>query len=64
MKASRARISLSGLKTGGGAVWMVHVPSLWRLHHDQAEDGWVDATGYVRPCYDYFTVFIVFPEAM
>jgi hypothetical protein len=30
-----------------------------RLHRDQIEDGRVDATGYVRPCYAYFIVFYV-----
>jgi hypothetical protein len=30
-----------------------------RLHRDQVEDGWVDATGCVRPDYHYFAVFYV-----
>jgi hypothetical protein len=38
---------------------MVHVASSWRLHRVEAEDGWVDATDHVRPCYPYFVVFIV-----
>jgi hypothetical protein len=37
---------------------MVHVASLRRSHGVEAEDGWVDATGYIRPCYPNFAVFI------
>jgi hypothetical protein len=36
-----------------------YVASLWRLHGDEAEDGWVDATGCVRPIYRKIAVFIV-----
>jgi hypothetical protein len=32
VKASRARVSQSDLKIGGGAAQMVHVTSPWRLH--------------------------------
>jgi hypothetical protein len=38
---------------------MVHVASSWRLHRGQVEDGWVDVTGYFRPCYPCFVVFLV-----
>jgi hypothetical protein len=51
VEASRARISQSGLKTGGGVTWMVYVTSSWGLHHDQVEDGRVDAMSYVGACY-------------
>jgi hypothetical protein len=30
-----------------------------RLRRRQVEEGWVDATGYIRPCYPTFTVFNV-----
>jgi hypothetical protein len=59
VEASRARVSQSGLKSGGGVVWMVHVSSSQRLRGDEAEDGWVDAIGYVGPCYPYFIIFTV-----
>jgi hypothetical protein len=51
MKVSRARISQSSLKTGGGAARMVDVTSSRRLCRGQVEDGWVDAMGCVRSCY-------------
>jgi hypothetical protein len=38
---------------------MVHVASSRRLHQVEAEDGQLDAMGCVRPCYPYFTVFIL-----
>jgi hypothetical protein len=60
MEVSQFMFSKSGLKTCGGVTWMVHVTSSQRLHRDQVKDGWVDVTGYVRPCYHYFTVFHVF----
>jgi hypothetical protein len=59
MKASRVRVSQNSLKTGGGVVRMVHVALLWRLCRDQIKNRWVDAMGYVRPCYPYFVVFFV-----
>jgi hypothetical protein len=38
---------------------VVHVaPSGW-LRRDQVENGWIDVTGYVGPCYPYFTVFYI-----
>jgi hypothetical protein len=59
VEASQARIYQSDLKTGGGATRMVHVVSLLRLHRVEAEDGWVDAAGYVRPFYPNFIIFYV-----
>jgi hypothetical protein len=59
VETSRVRVLQYGLKTGGGAVRMVHVTSSRRLHRVKAEDGWVDATGYIGPFYPYFVVFIV-----
>jgi hypothetical protein len=58
-EASRARIFLSGLKTGGGAAWMVHITSLQRLRLAEAEDGLVDAMRYIRLFYPNFTIFHV-----
>jgi hypothetical protein len=59
VEVSRARISRSGLKTGGGATQMVHVASSWRSCRNQVEDGRVDTTGCIGSCYPYFAVFIV-----
>jgi hypothetical protein len=59
LKASRARLSQSSLKIGAGAVWMVHVASLQRSRGDEAEDGWVDATGCIRLFYLNFVIFVV-----
>jgi hypothetical protein len=38
---------------------VVHVALSQRLRWSQLEDGWVDATGCVRPCYPTFIVFNV-----
>jgi hypothetical protein len=38
---------------------MAYVTSLWRLRGDEAEDGWVDATGCIGLFYLNFVVFIV-----
>jgi hypothetical protein len=42
VEASRARVSQSGLKTGGGATRMVHMASSRRLRGSEAEDGRFD----------------------
>jgi hypothetical protein len=59
LEASRARVSQSSLKTGGGTMQMVHVASLRRSRGDEAEDGWVDATGCTRLFYPIFAIFII-----
>jgi hypothetical protein len=59
MEASWTRVSQSGLKTGRGMVWMVHMSSSWRLHRAKAEDGWVDATGCIGLFYLNFAIFVV-----
>jgi hypothetical protein len=38
---------------------VVHVTSSWRSCEDEAEDGQVDATGYIRLFYPNFVVFVV-----
>jgi hypothetical protein len=38
---------------------VVHVAPSRRLRQRQVEDGQVDATGCIRPCYPTFTVFNV-----
>jgi hypothetical protein len=38
---------------------VVHVAPSWRSRRDQVEDGRVDATGCVGPCYPYFAIFYV-----
>jgi hypothetical protein len=45
LEASRTRVSQSGLKTGGGATWMVHVASSRRSRGSEADDGWSDGIG-------------------
>jgi hypothetical protein len=39
LKASRARVFQSSLKTDGGAARMVYATSSWRSHGDEVEDG-------------------------
>jgi hypothetical protein len=38
---------------------MVHVAPSRKLHEGQVENGQIDATDCVKPCYPYFAVFIV-----
>jgi hypothetical protein len=38
---------------------VLHVAPLQRLRRSQVEDGWVDAIGFVVPCYPCFVVFIL-----
>jgi hypothetical protein len=60
VEASRARVSQSGLKTGGGATAdEPFVAPSRRSCVDQIDDGWVDAMGCVGPYYPYFTIFII-----
>jgi hypothetical protein len=54
VEASLARVSQSGLKTGGCKV----APSQM-LRRRQGEDGRIDATGCIRPCYPWFAVFFL-----
>jgi hypothetical protein len=59
VEASLARVSQSGLKTGGGATTGgARAPSR-RLRQRQDEDGRVDVTGCVGPYYPTFVVFNV-----
>jgi hypothetical protein len=60
LEASLARVSQSGLKTSGGAtVGGARGSVEVRLRRRQVEDGRVDVTGWVRPCYPNFAVFNV-----
>jgi hypothetical protein len=59
LEVSQARVFQSSLKTSGGAAQMMHMASWWRSHEDEAEDGWVDATGCIRLFYPNFAIFIV-----
>jgi hypothetical protein len=59
VEASRARLSQSSLKTGGGAAWMVHVTSSQRSCGDEAEDGRVDPMGCIGLFFPNFTIFII-----
>jgi hypothetical protein len=60
LKTSRARVFQSGLKTGAGTVWVVHVASSWRLYQSEAKDGQFDGVrcgaAQVRPNYPYFII--------
>jgi hypothetical protein len=38
---------------------VVHVVPSRRSREDQVEDGRVDATGYIEPCYSCFAIFFV-----
>jgi hypothetical protein len=59
LEASRAKVSQSSIKTGGGAVQMVHVASSRRSREDEAEDERVDVTGCIGLFYPNFAIFIV-----
>jgi hypothetical protein len=59
LEVSRVMIFQFGLKTGGCAARMVHMASSWRSHRDRAEDGRVNATGYIELFYPNFIVLIV-----
>jgi hypothetical protein len=59
VQVSLARVSQSSLKTGGGVTTGGARGTIARLLRGQAEDGWIDATGCVRPCYPCFTVFFL-----
>jgi hypothetical protein len=48
LEASWARFFQFGLKTGGGAMWMVHVASSQKACGVEAEDERVNAMGYIR----------------
>jgi hypothetical protein len=39
--------------------WVVHVASSRRLRRVEAEDGWVDAMGYIGLFYPNFAIFFV-----
>jgi hypothetical protein len=55
----QARVSQSSLKTRGGTARMVHVTSSQKLHGDEAEYRWVDATDCIGLFYPNFIVFVV-----
>jgi hypothetical protein len=59
LEANHARVSESGLKTVGGATAGGTRGTIAEVASDEVEDGRVDATGYVGPCYPYFVVFYV-----
>jgi hypothetical protein len=59
VEASLARVSQSGMKTDGGATTGGARGTSRKLRQRQAEDGRVDATDCVGPCYPCFTVFFL-----
>jgi hypothetical protein len=59
VEASQTRVSKFASKLAEARWRMVHVAPLWGSREDQVEDGRVDATGYIGPCYPYFAIFFV-----
>jgi hypothetical protein len=59
VKASQGRVFEFASRLLEVRRWVVHVAPTQRSREDQVEDGWVDATGYVRPFYPNFVVFPV-----
>jgi hypothetical protein len=59
VEVSWARVSQSGLKAIRGAAQVVHVAPSRRSREDQTENGRVNATDCVGPCYPYFAIVIV-----
>jgi hypothetical protein len=59
VEGSRGRIFQSGLKTGGGATMVVYMAPSQRLRRVHIEEGRVDATGCVVPCYTCFTICVI-----
>jgi hypothetical protein len=51
LEVSQAKVSQSGLKTGGDAAQMVHVASSRRLRRVEAKDGRADTMGCTGPFY-------------
>jgi hypothetical protein len=59
LEASRARVFSLTSRLAEARRRVVHVTLSQRLRQDQVENGWVNATGYVRPCYPYFAVLYI-----
>jgi hypothetical protein len=59
MKVSLARVFQSGLKTGGSVTTGSACGTIAEVASEEVEDGRVDVTGCVGPCYPTFTVFNV-----
>jgi hypothetical protein len=59
VEASRVRVFQFGSKLAEARRRVVHVTQSRRLCRSQVEDGQVDATGYIRPCYHCFAIFIL-----
>jgi hypothetical protein len=59
VEASLARVSQSDLKTGRDVTAGGARGTITEVHQSQVEDGRVDATDCVRPCYPCFAVFIL-----
>jgi hypothetical protein len=62
LEACRARVSQSGLMTGGGTARMVHVASSWRSHVDETENGWVDGMGCIGLFYPNCHFYCIRPQ--
>jgi hypothetical protein len=59
LEESRVRIFHFASKLADTRWRVVHVAPSWRSHEDQVEDGRVDTTGCVGPCYLCFAVFLL-----
>jgi hypothetical protein len=58
LEASWGRVFQSSLKIGGGTTRMMRVASSLRSCGDEAEDGRVDVTGYIRVFYPNLVIFV------
>jgi hypothetical protein len=59
-EASRGRVSQFATKLTEEGRRVVHVASSQRSRGDEAEDGRVDAIGYIKLFHSNFTIFVVF----
>jgi hypothetical protein len=58
-ESSRTRVFQFTLKLAEERRQLVHVASSRKSHRDEAEDGWVNATGCIRLFYPNFAIFFV-----
>jgi hypothetical protein len=59
VEVSQARVFQFASKLAEVRRRVVRVAPSWRLHRNQVEDGWVDATCCVRPCYPCVAIFFI-----
>jgi hypothetical protein len=59
LEVSQTRVSQFASKLSEARRRVVYVTSLQRSRGDEAENGWVDATGCIRLFYSNFVVLVV-----